>query len=271
MDFDFAQIAVPFRMQPNIARLPRGAPQLTALDPASPLHAEKRAVLAAGPVRLAVSGFDAAPALASIAEQARRDGAEARLLAGEPLELAFEEDLAVLDGDTGTLPWLCVCTPSHWVPHDKLGLSLAAVHAPVADNERLLAASAQLTRLATGGERWERRVWTVSPSDRYDQHPLRQPRTPWPDSADAAAFAARCFLRVERQTFFPVGRGTQQAVFTIRVQLAPLTQTVDTADKARRLYDSLASMTDAVLQYKGLAAARAPLLRWLAARAADSA
>jgi hypothetical protein len=271
MDFDFAQIATPFRMQPNIARLAQGAPQLTALDPSTPLHAEKRAVLAAGPLRLAVAGFDAAPALAAIAEQARHDGADARLLAGEPLELAFEEDLAVLDGDTGTLPWLCVCTPSHWAPQDKLGLSLTAVHAPVADNDRLLAASAQLTRLATGGERWERQVWTLSPSDRHDQHPRRQPRTPWPDTPDATAFASRCFLRVERQTFFPVGRGTRQAVFTIRVQLAPLTQTVDTADKALRLHDSLASMSDAVLRYKGLAAARAPLLRWLAARAADRA
>lgn len=271
MDFDFAQIAVPFRMQPNIARLAGGAPQLTALDPATPLYSEKCAALAAGPVRLAVAGFDAAAALAAIAEQARLDCADARLLAGEPLELAFEEDLAVLDGDTGTLPWLCVCTPSHWAPQDKLGLSLAAVHAPVADNARLLAASAQLTRLATGGERWERHVWTVSPSDQYDQHPLRQPRAPWPDAADATAFASRCFLRVERQTFFPVGRGTRQAVFTIRVQLAPLTQTVDTADKARRLHDSLASMSGAVLQYKGLASARGPLLRWLAARGADRA
>lgn len=269
MDFDFAQIATPFRMQPNIARLPQGAPQLTALDPASPLHAEKRAVLEAGASRLAVKGFNPAPALAAIAGQARHDGADARLAAGERLELAFEEDLAILDGDTATLPWLCVCTPSHWMPEEKLGLSLAAIHAPVADNARLLAASAQLTRLATGGQRWERWVWTVSPSNRYDQHPLRQPRAPWPDMADAAAFASRCFLRVERQTFFPVGRGTRQAVFTIRVHLAALTQAVDTPGKARRLHDSLASMSDAVLHYKGLAAARAPLLRWLVARAAD--
>jgi len=35
---------------------------------------------------------------------------------------------------------------------------------------------------------------------------------------------------------------------------------------AQRLHDSLASMSDAVLEYKDLAGAREPLLRWLKAR-----
>ncbi|MEO7643189.1 MAG: hypothetical protein ABIU07_17350, partial [Ramlibacter sp.] len=67
----------------------------------------------------------------------------------------------------------------------------------------------------------------------------------------------------ERQTFFPVGGGTRQAVFTIRVMLQPLAQAVDRPEKAQRLHDSLASMSEAVLAYKGLEAAREPLLRWL--------
>lgn len=264
MDFDFALIAAPFRMQPGLQRLPDDARHLTPLAADSALAREKQSVVQAGSARLAVPGFDAAPALAAIARQAAREGVA--IPPGVPVELAVEEDFAVLDGATGTLPWLSVCVPSHWAPEDKLGLDFLAVHRPVADSATLLAASRQLVQLATSGAHWERHVWTVSPSARFDQHPRRHAREPWPDAADAQRFAQACFLRAERQTYFPVGQGTRQAVFTIRVMLQPLAQAVDTAAKAARLHDALASMTDAVLQYKGLAAAREPLLRWLDTR-----
>ena len=265
MDFDFDQIAVPFRMQPGLRRLPPGGPQLTRLDPAGALHDEKRKVLQAGSSRQCVPGFDPAPALAAIVDKARSDGI--RTEADVPLELAFEEDFAILDGNTTTLQWLCVCVPSHWAPEAKLGLSFTAVHAPVADNALLRSAGDNLVQLVTGGDCWERFVWTVTPSPRYDQHPHRQARQPWPLAADPDDFAARCFLRAERQTFFPVGRGTCQAVFTIRVMLQPLVQAVATPEQAQRLHDSLASMSDAVLDYKGLTLARHRLLTWLRTQA----
>ena len=264
VDFDLALIATPFRMQPGLRRMAEDAPHLTPLTPGSPLHREKLGVVQAGRSRLAVPGFDPAPALAAIAQQARHEGIA--VPASSPVELAVEEDFAVLDGDSGTLPWLSVCVPSHWAPEDKLGLDFLAVHAPVADGDLLRAGSRHLVQLATSGEHWERHVWTVSPSSRHDQHPQRHVREPWPDGSDVQQFARRCFLRAERQTFFPVGRGTRQAVFTIRVMLAPLTDVIDTPASAARLRDSLASMSDAVLQYKGLAGARDPLLAWLDSR-----
>jgi dimethylamine monooxygenase subunit A len=262
VDFDLSRIAVPFRMQPGLQRLEPGARQLTPLVPGSPLWLEKKRVLEAGSSRLSMAGFDAGPALRAIFAQARREG----IAAADPIELAFEEDFAVLDGAATTLPWLCVCVPSHWAPEDKLGLPFASVHAPVAGNQALLAAGRQLVQLVTGGERFERFVWTVTPSSRFDQHPRRHPRQPWPQGADAQAFARQCFLRVERQTFFPVESAPGQAVFTIRVMLQPLAQAVTTPAEARRLHEALASMSDAVLAYKNLAPARERLLAWLAAR-----
>ena len=263
MEFDFDQITVPFRMQPGLRRLAEGAPQLTRLDPASALYREKFKVLDASCSRHCVPGFDPAPALDAIHHKAYADGIVDALRTELPLELAFEEDLAILDGDSTTLPWLCICVPSQWAPEDKLGLPFAAVHAPVADNALLQGAGDTLVQLVTGGQCWDRFVWTLTPSPRYDQHPVRHPRQPWPDTADPEAFVAQCFLRAERQTFFPVGRSTRQAVFTIRVMLRPLREAVTTPAQAQRLHDSLASMSDAVLAYKGLAAARAPLVRWL--------
>lgn len=260
--FDTARAGVPFRMQPGLRRLAPGVPQLTPLLAGSPLWHEKEQVFASGRSRLAVAGFDAQPALQAIAAQAQAEG---HAVAG-PIELAFEEDFAVLDGATTTLPWLCVSVPSHWAPEEKLGLPFAAVHAPVADNQLLLAAGTQLVRLVTSGERFERFVWTVTPSGRYDQHPHRQARTPWPATHDPALFAAACFLRHERQTFLPVP-GTSQAVFTIRVMLQALPDVIATPGDAQRMHDSLASMTEAVLAYKNLTAARGPLLAWLASRA----
>jgi hypothetical protein len=260
MDFDFSNIAVPFRMQPGLRRIDGNELRLTRLDPASNLYAEKLAVVRAGQSRHTVTGFDPGPALAAVAA---RDPGSTASAASKPIELAFEEDFAVLDGTTGTLPWLCVCVPSHWAPEDKLGLDFAALHGPVADHGALLAASQQLVGLVTAGECWERYVWTIGPSARYDQHPRRHTRAPWPDVADPQAFAQQCWLRAERQTFFPIGQGTRQAVFTIRVMVQPLAQSIRTPAQARRMRDSLASMSQAVIDYKNLAAARECLLPWL--------
>ena len=266
-EFDFKHIAVPFAMRPGLSRLTPGAPQLTRLVPGSALQIEKARVEESGRSRHVAAGFDSAVAIDSIAACARMDWSKDQFDAQQSLESQFQEDFAVLDGATGTLPWLCVCTPSHWAPEEKVGLYFAALHAPVADGAALRAASSPLVQLVTGGRCWERYVWTLSPSGRYDQHPHRHLRTPWPDEPDPAAFAAQTFLRAERQTFFPVGQGTHQAVFTIRVMLKPLVQAVDTAEKAQRLQAGLASMSEAVLAYKGLADARGRLLRWLRTRA----
>ncbi len=252
MDFDLCKIAVPFRMQPGLQRMAPGALHVTPLDPQGRLYAEKLRVHRAGISQLSVPGFDPAPALAAIGS-----------VDGLP-ELAFEEDFAVLDTASATIPWMCVCVPSHWAPEAKLGLSLAAIHAPVADGAALAATLPALTRLLAGGGHWERFVWTLTPSDCYDQHPLRRPRAPWPGTQEPGEFAAGCFLRAERQTFLPVP-GHPQVVFTIRVMLQPLVQAVQTPQQARRLHEALASMTPAVLHYKNLGAARAPLLAWLAA------
>lgn len=257
---DLLAIAVPFRMQPGLQRLEAGARHLTPLAAGSALWREKQQVLAAGASRLCVPGYDAAPAIDAILRRARAEG----LAASEPIELAFEQDFAVLDGASTTLPWLCVCVPSHWAPEDKLGLPFTAVHAPVADNALLLAGARQLAQLVTGGGEWERHVWTISPSGRHDQHPRRHPRAPWPDTPEPQAFAAQCFLRAERQTFFPLVPG--QAVFTIHVMLQPLVEAVTTSAQAQRLHAALSTMSDAVLAYKGLAPARERLLAWLASR-----
>jgi len=184
------------------------------------------------------------------------------------LALAFEEDFAVIDGASATIPWLAVCLPSRWAPEEKIGRHFAEVHAPVADNAMLVAASASLARLVTGDERWERFVWTISADPRLHQHPARG-GPDWPDAseADANALIAQASFRTERQTFIPIV-GSGMAIFTIHVDSLPLADAVTSAYAALRLHDAIASMSPAVLAYRRLDCVRDRLLSWLASRTA---
>jgi hypothetical protein len=308
MPFDFNQVSAPFRMQPGLRRIAPGSAQLTPSRPNGRHLREKMAVLAstAHEALVASPGFDADRALRAIADEASltapeafeyegpdrcvaprlgwsiRDGrtegtgeaAIGDLLASLPaakratalLCLAFEEDFAVIDGRTSTIPWLAVCLPSRWAPDDKVGRHFATVHAPVADNALLIEAGERLARLVTGPDRWERFVWTVSADPRLHQHPARGEAT-WPDDADTEAIAASASFRHEHQTFIPIP-GTGQAVFTIRVGSEPLDAALQSRQDAQRLHDAIATMTPAVLAYRGLDAVRDRLLQALARRIA---
>jgi hypothetical protein len=253
---------------------------------------------------VAAAGFDAGPALREIARESAlaspsafafedttdcsapllswsiRDGrvegtgeaAIGELLASLPaskratalLCLAFEEDFAVIDGATATIPWLAVCLPSRWAPEDKVGRRFAEVHAPVADNAVLLEASDRLARLVTGPDRWERFVWTISADPRLHQHPARG-EVRWPGGADAETIASQASFRHEHQTFIPVP-GTSQAVFTIHVASEPLDSALRSREDASRLHDALDSMTPAVLAYRGLGSVKGRLLEALTRR-----
>ena len=185
------------------------------------------------------------------------------------LSLAFIEDFAIVDGNTGTLPWLAVCLPSHWAPADKIGRHFREVHAPVADNALLLRAGDHLMRMVCGPEPWERFVWNVTRHPRLNAHPEAIDPTPWAIDAFDDAASPRAWWRTERQTFIAVPEQTQ-AVFTIHVELEPLASAIDAA-QAARLHEAIATMSESVLAYRSLTAVREPLLNWLAAKAATSA
>ena len=255
---------------------------------------------------VAMPGFDATPALHALAAQAGLEHPDAwvaedtenctatrlgwslrngRMLGDGPAEigaciealppewrlagllsLAFAEDFAVLDAATHRIPWLAVCLPSNWAPEDKVGRTFAEVHAPVADSAALVAAADPLLRLVTGAERWERFVWTIADGPQLQRHPRHCAPTCWNPALDPDALAATAYFRTERQTFIPLP-GRRQALFTIHVEVRPLIAALESNDDAGRLHAALASMSPAVLAYRGLGPARDRLLAWLEARA----
>lgn len=182
------------------------------------------------------------------------------------LALTFAEDLAIVDAASTHIPWLAVALPSHWAPEDKVGRPFAEVHAPVADGELLRRASEGLVALVSGSERWERFVWTITDHPRLHAHPQRVPQERWAQPVLAQGLP-RAWFRSEHQTFVPVP-GQRQAVFTIGVEVQALPQALPTVQRTRRLADAVASMSPAVLAYRGLTPVREALLQWLDARAA---
>ena len=178
------------------------------------------------------------------------------------LALTFEEDFAFIDGADASIPWLAVALPSHWAPEDKVGRHFAQVHAPVADNRLLVTAGEHLIQLVTASERWERFVWTITSHPRLHAHPDRLDPSRWPPSDDPQLIANLAWWRTERQTFWPVP-SLRQAVFTIGVQLAPLSQALQAPAQLQRVRDALASMSEPVLEYRSLSRVREPLLRWM--------
>jgi hypothetical protein len=184
------------------------------------------------------------------------------------LSLAFEDDLALVDGRDGTLPWMAVTLPSQWAPEEKVGRHFAEVHQPVADNRLIVSAAQPLVQLVTAGERWERFVWTITGHARLHAHPERMDAVRWPATADPEAIAHWAWWRTERQSFWPVPGG-DQAMFTIRIQVTPLAQALNSAERLQAVRDALHSMSDAVLAYRGLQAVREPLLAWMDKRLAS--
>jgi hypothetical protein len=207
------------------------------VDPATAAHAEAGTCLQSLPEPLRVAGL---------------------------LSLALHADLAIIDGAGGTLPALAVCLPSHWSPNEKIGRSFAEVHAPVADNATLVAAGRHLMQLVCQPQRWERFVWNVTAHPAHDQHPERHARQAWPQ--DPTSLISMAAWRTEHQTFMPLP-DLRQAVFTIHVEVEPLAEAITTSQRAAALHAAISTMSEAALDYRGLAAARCTLLDWLAGRA----
>jgi dimethylamine monooxygenase subunit A len=177
------------------------------------------------------------------------------------LALSFAQDLAVVQGDTGQVPWMAVALPSHWDPTTKVGRHFNEIHAPVADPQLLLAAGQRLMKLVCGPESFERFVWNITGHPRLHAHPDRVDPVRWPQS-EGTDFARQAWWRTERQTFLPMP-DAGLAVFTIEVDVQPLGLAVSTRAQAQTLHEALGTMSEAVLEYRSLRSIRPALLRWL--------
>jgi hypothetical protein len=153
----------------------------------------------------------------------------------------------------------CVCFPSSWSLAEKLGEPVETIHEVVPGlNGQLGVPIATFLRRLGPGITWLRANWGLSRSAELNQHPERQlPRL------GAGVTLPEVFLRVEDQALVKLPR-TDGVLFGIRVTVYPLAAVVADRETAGRFRRALETMPEAMALYKGLAAARADLLRALA-------
>ncbi len=157
-----------------------------------------------------------------------------------------------------------VAAPTGWDPARVVGRDFSEIHRPVADASLVQRAAVPLSRLMVQPGIRRRQVWTLAASPALSLHPAdRTSRT--------AERLSQIWFRSERQTIVPIP-GAHAAIFLIRVFVTPLPDllAVDPA-RASLLCRALRSMSEAVIQYKGLAQIRRTVLAHLQPGAVQSA
>ncbi len=172
----------------------------------------------------------------------------------QALTLSLQEDFVVMrPGMDGHLraSLLSVAFPSGWRPEEKLGQSMFEILTPVAENQALQRSARALSEAMQCKGPFVRYVWTLSGSGALSRDPAE-------DSFVNISKAEQLWFRCERQITVPLFE--QGSLFLIRVFVEPLHETLAAPGRRDRLMQSLASMSDAVLAYKGITRARELLL-----------
>ncbi len=152
----------------------------------------------------------------------------------------------------------CLCFPSDWDLREKLGLPMAAIHAPVPGlNETLGRQIDGFLRRIKPGISWERSNWGLSRSPELNLHPSRNlPRL------DASVSIDEVWFRLEEQSLVALP-ATGGVLFGIRLVIRPMGEI--TGDPAARhgMLRALRTMPEPMACYKGIAPARQRLLELL--------
>jgi len=266
----------PFRMHPGLKRLPAApavdVPPLFVRDALAGAYADEKAAMLQALAPNALHGEPDAEVLQAIAQaHAAQTGVH---LGATPQALVsgMQEDFVILHDEPAGMRtrFLAVCFPSNWNPAEKLGLDFTAIHAPVADNALLQAGAAGIVDMAFRKASMLRHVWLLAPGADLSQHPETR-RSRWEDAllqavaSPSGRLIDQVYFRVERQTTLPLP-ALHRAVFFIRVMVCGLVDVLSVEPgRAAELRETLRSMSDDVVHYRGMQAVRERLLKELQA------
>lgn len=152
----------------------------------------------------------------------------------------------------------CLCFPSHWDLHEKLGKPMAAIHSPVPGlNETLGRQIDGFLQRIKPGTSWERANWGLSRTPELNLHPSRKPLR-----FDATVTLDEVWFRLEQQSLvsLPESGGI---LFGIKLVIIPMHEIK--ADTAARqgMIRALQTMPEPMAQYKGIVSARGSLIEVL--------
>jgi dimethylamine monooxygenase subunit A len=185
-----------------------------------------------------------------------------------PLDAAgrmVQEDLCIMTVHNNELVLgaASLCFPGRWRLREKLGLSMAGIHGPVA---RYAADIGKPTDDLLGRLTIDKPVWRLNWSV-VDDGALFQPTGH--GRADGPSIApTELFFRLERQTLRRLPR-TGAILFTIRTYMRPLPAAIVVRQDRERLAAALREMPDDVRAYKSLSAFAEETIAWLEVEAHD--
>jgi len=226
MQIDF--VKVPYTTKPNMVR--NTGPVF--------IHPPNQEVLRSKKIELEKYGTDLWAQQTGVESVVRKAAEYCNVYTDNIVDLALrlEEDVAVMH--QGKLAAICFCFPSGFKPGEIIGMPLSDIHKPVADGEMLVKASPGIARVMTEQPSFRRHVWSINMNSDLSNHPATK-KDIVPETIDDLYF------RVETQTTAPVDKDT--SLFFVKVDVVPLKDVW-----CYKIWESLNSMTDAVLTYKNL-------------------
>ncbi len=261
-------VKTPFRMLPGMRRLESAL--FTRLPHDDAYRAAKQTMLGAGYGKV---GEPDASVLEILASRYRDETGVVSATSFNELVSSLPEDFVILHDEVDDTPdkdrrfrarCLSVCFASNWEPSHKLGLDFEQIHAPVADNQTLIAARRAIEAMAFRQACVRRFVWLLSPSAQLPQFPHLRAQA-WGTllqrmEPSDPRLLEQVMFRLECQTTLPMPE-IQRAVFLIRVLVCPLSEVLALdPGRPRELAEALQSMSQAVLAYRGLTEVRERLL-----------
>ena len=184
----------------------------------------------------------------------------------DALAMQVQEDMAIMEIDNtgqGNIIALHLCAPNHWAAQDKIGKDFVMTHQPVPGIERINHRANEINLACLNKGPFVRFAWGLS-TDHFLNHHPRAPAGIEPPQWSGRKFDPESpvlFMRTERQTI----QGFQAEgllLFTIRTYFYAVDELAREYQKA--LLNALHSMTEATLQYKGLAESKDAICDWLA-------
>ncbi|MES2982030.1 MAG: heme-dependent oxidative N-demethylase subunit alpha family protein [Verrucomicrobiota bacterium] len=149
----------------------------------------------------------------------------------------------------------CLCFPSHWDLHDKLGQPMSAIHAPVPGlNETLGRQIDGFLQRIKPGTSWERANWGLSRSPELNLHPSRKlPRL------DPTITLDDVWFRLEQQSLVALP-GSGGILFGIKLVIISMHEIKADPTSRQGLMRALQTMPESMAQYKGISTARERLI-----------
>lgn len=163
------------------------------------------------------------------------------------MTMGLQEDFVVFSpnqrGDLSA-QILSVCFPSGWNPREKVNMTFSQIHEPLADADLIKKNADQIAKMICTKGPFIRHVWSLSNSGTLGRHP--DTIKPWTNET-----IDQMWYRCERQVTIPIDGFA--CLFLIRMYVQPLKQVFQDHIKRKAITDSINSMSEAVIAYKGFA------------------